>query len=292
MSDFKFYIVDVFSVKKYSGNQLAVFISADGLSDIKMQEIALEMNFPETTFIINSDNSSNEFEVRIFTPYTELPFAGHPVLGTAYVIKNHVLKEEINTIKLNLKSGIIPVNFDKENNTSWMKQNTPDFFETVNKNEIAEILNINYNDIHDKFPVQIVSTGLPFFIIPIKKLETVKNIKLNLDKYYKFIKNYKAKTIYVFCCETYKKENDINTRMFAPEYGILEDPATGSAVGCLSAYLLYHNFFNRNNIKLRVEQGYEIKRPSLLMIDSEKMNNEYIINIGGKVESIAECKLI
>jgi trans-2,3-dihydro-3-hydroxyanthranilate isomerase len=290
-----FYILDVFAQEKFSGNQLAVFRSVKMLSDQQMQKIAKEMNFSETTFILSEGTKDTEYNVRIFTPEIEVPFAGHPTLGTAFVIQHEILKKPVKEITLKLKAGKIPISFvyTSDNTcTLWMKQLQPIFGDNYNAKSISEILNLNVDDINSTFPIQEVSTGLPVIIVPLKTLDAVKRTKINKDKYFDFIKKIKTKTILVFCPETYHITHDLNVRFFADQYGIPEDPATGSANGCLAAYLVKHRFFGKKGINLQVEQGYEIGRFALLYLKAEERENEIDIYVGGKVKFIAKGKFV
>ena len=290
-----FYIVDVFAEEKFTGNQLAVFRNVKKLSDSQMQQIAKEMNYSETTFILSSEKQKEGYDVRIFTPNTEIPFAGHPTLGTAFVIQHEIIKENVNNIVLNLKAGKIPVSFNYEGAKSctlWMKQLPPIFGETFEPEVVSKILSLDINDIDSVSPIQEVSTGLPVVIVPLKTLDAVKKTIINRDKYFEFIKKIEAKTILIFCPETYNIVHDLNVRFFADQYGIPEDSATGSANGCLAAYLVKHRYFGTHQINLQVEQGYEIGRPSLLLLKAEEKKQELTVYVGGKVELIAKGELV
>lgn len=260
-----------------------------------MQKIAKEINYSETTFIQKNDKNKGSFDVRIFTPNEEVPFAGHPTLGTAYVIAKEIIDFETKKIILNLKIGKISVEFqdnDKENPVLWMKQISPIFGQIFKPENIYKVLSINSEDIDDRFPIQEVSTGLPFILVPLKNLESVKEAEISLEEYNNLIKNTKAKAIFIFSPQTYTDENDINARMFAPFYGILEDPATGSANGCLAGYLVKHKYFKSGKVNLRVEQGCEIGRPSILFLKAEEIEEEIEVKIGGKVFMVAKGELI
>jgi trans-2,3-dihydro-3-hydroxyanthranilate isomerase len=290
-----FYIVDVFAEEKFSGNQLAVFRFVKELSDAEMQRIAKEMNFSETTFILSDEKQDGGYDVRIFTPDTELPFAGHPTLGTAFVIQHEIIKEPINEVILNLKAGQIPVSFsytEENSNILWMKQLQPIFGETFDAEIISEVLSLDVRDIDENFPVQDVSTGLPVVIVPLKTLDAMKRARIIRSKYFEFTTDIHAKIVLIFCPETYKMAHDLNVRVFADHYGIPEDPATGSANGCLAAYLVKHRYFGKDQINLQVEQGYEIGRPSLLLLKAEEKKQEIAVYVGGKVEMIAKGEFI
>lgn len=295
MDELVFYIVDVFAEGKYSGNQLAVFRFHQGLTDNEMQQIAREMNFSETTFVLSDKKQEGAYNVRIFTPKNEVPFAGHPTLGTAFIIQKEIVKKPVNEIVLNLKAGRIPVIFSgsgEQNEILWMKQLEPIFGDTYNVETLAKILGIDVTDIDDRFPIQHVSTGLPTVIVPLKNLKSVKRAKVNDSKYMEFTKGIVPKTILIFCPETYHKKNDLNVRFFAGRYGIPEDPATGSANGCLAGYLIKYNYCNSGKINLRVEQGYEVDRPALLLLNAEKKGKKIVIKVGGKVKTIAKGKFV
>lgn len=286
-----FYIVDVFAEEKFAGNQLAVFRRVKTLPDTKMQRIAKEMNYSETTFVLSDEKQDGGYNVRIFTPDTELPFAGHPTLGTAFVIQHEIVKEPVNEIVLNLKAGQIPVSFsykEEHSDVLWMKQLQPIFGETFDTKLISEVLTLDVRDIDDNFPAQDVSTGLPVVIVPLKTLDAVKKARIVRSKYSEFTKHIHAKTILIFCPETYKMENDLNVRFFADHYGIPEDPATGSANGCLAGYLVKHRYFGKDKINIKVEQGYEIGRPSLLLLKAEEKKQEIAVYVSGKVEMVAK----
>ena len=173
-----------------------------------------------------------------------------------------------------------------------MKQIEPTFGETIEPEQISEVLGINTSDIDERFPVQEVSTGMFFIIVPLKTLDAVKRAKIARDKYFKLIKDRPAKAILVFCPETYSKENDLNVRVFVDYYGIPEDPATGSGNGCLAGYLVKNRYFGKDQIDIRSEQGYEIARPSLLYLRAKNTEGQIDISVGGKVVMVAKGKLV
>lgn len=287
----EFYIVDVFAEEKYAGNQLGVFRKADGFSDTQMQRIAKEMNYSETTFILNDGERDGGFDVRIFTPEEELPFAGHPTLGTAYVIQQAILERPVKKIVLNLKVGQIPVTFSyKENQPDvlWMKQKSPAFGQEVDKAQMARSLNLEESAIDERFPIQEVSTGIPFLIVPLKSLAHLKKAKVDFAKFMKAVENIEAKAPLVFCPEARENENDLSVRVFVDYYGIPEDPATGSANGCLAGYLVKHSYFGQNRIDVRVEQGHEIGRPSLLYLKAEERADDIDVFVGGRAIMVAK----
>jgi len=287
----RFYILDVFAEKKYAGNQLGVFRDADDLTPDEMLVIAKEMNYSETTFILSEEVNSGGYDVKIFTPAEEVPFAGHPTLGTAFLIQQKIIDKPVERVNLNLKAGQIPVTFSYNNGSVdclWMRQNSPGFGKTFDPELIAKALNLEKNDILGTFPVQEVSTGLPFIIAPLKDLHAVKKARVDKQKFFTIIESTEAKSLLIFAPETYRPENDLNVRVFVDYYGIPEDPATGSANGCLAAYLVENNYFGKNKIDIRVEQGYEIGRESLLLLRSALKDDDIEVNVGGRVVLVAE----
>ncbi|KKK38091.1 phenazine biosynthesis protein [Mesobacillus campisalis] len=288
MGKINYSIVDVFSQGKYTGNQLVVFKNAENISGSKMQQIAKEINYSETTFILSDTKKDNGYDVRIFTPNEEVPFAGHPTLGTAYIIQNEIVRERTEKLFLNFKAGQIPVTFDNQEQILCMEQNKPTFGRILDSNMVSDVLNINKEYIDDQFPIQEVSTGLPVIIVPLKTLEAIKKVRINKEKYFELIEDIDAKAILVFSPETYNSDNDLNVRDFADYFGIPEDAATGSANGCLASYLVKYRYFEKGEINIRVEQGYEIKRPSLLFLNASDEYGEITVCVGGKVEKIAQ----
>lgn len=282
----KYYIVDVFGSEKYTGNQLAVFTNPKNITSDEMQLIAYETNFSETTFITGYNLDLNIFDVRIFTPYQEVPFAGHPTLGTAFIANHQFLDGYAKEVHLNLFAGKIPVT--KIGEKLWMKQLQPQFGKQFDISTIAKVLDLSENDLISDFPIETVSTGLPFIIVPVANLSALKKVRLDISVVEKLLQDSKTKEIMVFSMDTYDGSHQVAARVFVPEYGIIEDAATGSANGCLSAYLLKHNVLKTKTIEISVAQGYEINRPSTLYHNSKLTDNEYDINIGGKVIPIAE----
>lgn len=291
----KFYIVDVFAEEKYTGNQLAVFTDAGFLSDKQMQRIAKEMNYSETTFVVSPDVREGGYDVRIFTPEQELPFAGHPTLGTAYVLQQEIIKQPAQTIILNLKVGQITVSLHYSNgfvDWLWMQQLPPTFHQLFTAETMSQILNLEPTEIDSRFPIQEVSTGVPFIIVPLKTKSALKRIKVNKDKCFELISTTQAKSILVFCPETYNPVNDLSVRVFADYFGVPEDPATGSANGCLAGYLVQYSYFGEEPINLQVEQGYEIGRPSLLLLKAQQKDGEIEVSVGGKVITVAKGEFV
>jgi len=291
MKKLSFCIVDVFAEEKYAGNQLAVFREAGALSGDRMQQIAREINFSETTFILGDEPRDGGFDARIFTPREEVPFAGHPTLGTAHVIRSEIMKGKAEAVSLNLKVGKIPVTFGLDG-YGWMKQIEPTFGKPHPAETLAAILTLPVDDIDGRFPVQEVSTGLPFFIVPLKTIAALKTAKINRDKYFAYIQDSSAKGILVFCPQSHETGNDLSVRVFVDYYGVPEDPATGSGNGALAGYLVKHRYFDKESIDIRSEQGYEIGRPSLLLLKAEEDSGHIRISVGGRSITVARGEFL
>jgi len=290
-----FFIVDVFAEDKYAGNELAVIRQAESISDADMQKIAREMNFSETTFILKDEASQGGFDVRIFTPQSEMPFAGHPTLGTAFIIQQEILRQQVGEVVLNLKVGPIPVTFTYrggEPDVLWMKQLPPRFGETITPEQTAQVLGLKPADIDLRFPVQSVSTGVPFFIVPLKTREALRRSRVNPRKLFALINRTEAKAFLLFCPETLSPQNNLQVRVFADALGVPEDPATGSANGCLAGYLVKHRYFGAGAVNIRVEQGYEVGRPSLLLLNAGEAAGDVSVSVGGRVIPVARGELV
>jgi len=289
----RFHIVDVFARRKYTGNQLAVVTDAADLDKAEMQTIAAEMNYSETTFV-TGDRSEAGWPVRIFTPTDEVPFAGHPTLGTAAVIRDHLAEGTPETVVVDLQVGEIPVEVRERDGreTLWMRQREPEFGAELAHDELADVLGLSPAQLDDEWPAQIVSTGLPTIIVPLVDREGLADIDLDHDAYDELVADRAPKLVHAFCPDPRDPDNDFAVRMFAPALGVLEDPATGSANGCLAAYLAAHEYAGAPRIEARVEQGYEIDRPSLLYLDGDASGEGVDVDVGGAVVAVADGELL
>ncbi|MCX7987280.1 MAG: PhzF family phenazine biosynthesis protein [Bacteroidales bacterium] len=279
-----YHIIDVFAPKPYSGNPLGVFFDFGKLRSEEMQKIAKELNFSETTFITSSSKQDGSFPIRIFTPASEIPFAGHPTLGTAYILLKYLESSSCKKIFLSLPVGNIPVSV--EDDEFWMTQQQPEFGRELPKQLLENVLGLQSSDFIESYPVMEVSTGLPFTIVPLNSLDALKKASVEEKAYHVFIQTAKAKGILVYCSEPYETHHQIAARVFVPYLGIPEDPATGSAAGCLAAYLLKIN--PNAQIDLNIGQGYEIGRPSEIKIKAYFEDGKYHIRVGGVVKEIAK----
>lgn len=290
-----FHIMDVFTDRKYAGNQLAVVRDAADLSADEMAAIAREMNYSETTFVESEELREGGFDVRIFTPASEIPFAGHPTLGTAQVLRE-VAADGADEVVLNLGIGAIPVVVQREADGTevlWMEQVEPDFGTTLKDPIAAEVVGFDPEDLMGEHPAQVVSTGLPTLVIPLDSIEAVQEAEIDRGAYdTHVVEELGVTNVLVFAPETVHDESDLHVRVFAPAHGVPEDPATGSSNGCLAAYLARHRFFGDSEIDVRVEQGYEIERPSLLYLRGEDDGESIRIEVGGSVVPVAEGRLV
>lgn len=291
MKRLPFTIVDVFAESKYAGNQLAVFRDAGGLSGDEMQAIARETHFSETTFVLAGKPRDNGWDVRIFTPGEEVPFAGHPTLGTAHVIRDEILKGMAQSVTLRLKAGPIPVALES-GGIGWMRQNEPEFGPVHPAAALAALLGLSPDALDSRFPIQEVSTGLPFFIVPLRGLDALKAARIDRDRYFTYIRDTAAKGILVFCPQGREKGEDLSVRVFVDFFGVPEDPATGSGNGCLAAWLVKHRFFGGAAVDLRSGQGHEINRPSRLLLKAEEKEGRIAVWVGGRSITVARGEFV
>ena len=289
MSRIDFYIVDVFTIgRKYTGNQLAVYLGDPPAT--LMQQLAKEINFSEITFVTSKTPVDDGYNVRIFMPEVEVPFAGHPVLGTAFVIQQELIGKAVEQVNLNLEVGQIPVTFG-DDGVLWMRQNQPSFGHRFAADDLARILNVDVDDIDQRYPVEEVSTGMAFVLAPMVSLDAVKRARVNLDRLRALLGAHDAIAPAIFCTETIHSENDIHVRVLDDIYGAPEDPATGSANGCIASYIVKHAYLAADRIAIRAEQGYQIGRPSLLHLEAYRAAGKFVIRVGGQVEMVAQGQL-
>ena len=279
----KFYIVDCFAEEKYQGNELLVVKADRPVSDEEQQNIAREINFSETTFILSDKQENGGYAVRIWTPNVgEVPFAGHPTLGTAHVIRHCYEGGGNETVKLNLKVGQIPVDVTEDGMT--MSQNPPEFGEIMNREEIAEIYGIEVDDIRDDFPVQWVSTGLEAVIIPLKTRDALSKLVTDKEKFMAYVgrhpKNYCNHLFFVDM-----ENNTLAARCLMEDF--VEDPATGSANGDLAGYMIRHNYFGSDDVNYTVNQGEDMGRPSVLHVHAALKDDRWTIEVGGNCVIVA-----
>jgi len=282
-----FYQVDVFTNHIFGGNPLAVFTKGQDLKEEYLQKVAREMNLSETTFVFPSTKDEADFDVRIFTPTREIPFAGHPTLGTAYVLrKNGWVTKDKNSIRLNLKAGIIPVWAEKDKDF-MQHPAAKTLYELDPSEKIAKALGLSLTHLDGTLPVQVVSTGFPALLVPVGSLQAMKEITLNSQTLHEILEPLEIDMIYPFCRETVRTENTVHSRAFAPGLGITEDPATGSVAGAMGAY--WASLENNQDIEIAmvIEQGYEMERPSIINVEVSKQGGKaQKIRVGGQTQPV------
>ena len=284
-----YHLLDVFTNRPFGGNQLAVFTDPPGdLRTSTMQEIAKEMNLSEVTFVFPPADNRNDFRVRIFTPATELAMAGHPTVGTAFLLAQIGVLGEIrpsSTITFEEGIGPIQVTVNSDENGAptqiLMRQPIPQFLDIYDDREaIARMLSLAPDDLHPSAPVQILSSGLPFLYVVVKSLDAMRRLNLRIDHWQALLKGTPGEQVFVTTTETEYPGSTVHSRMFAPALGIAEDPATGSASGPLGVYLLKYGLVSNKNIVS--EQGIELSRPSFINIFVERQSDVFTdVVIGG-----------
>lgn len=270
-----YYICDVFTDKRFGGNQLAVVTDARGLTDIQMQQIAREFNFSESTFVFPPEKN-NTRNVQIYTPSTEVPFAGHPNIGTSFVLASIGelgVFNETTEVVFEEKAGLVPITINRLNDESiWCELKAPQKISlgsTVSVETVASAISLTTNDlIIDNHLPQVASVGLPFLMVELRNKSALERAKINMEGFEIIATQGVTPDIHI-----YTKSNDafdIRTRMFAPFDGVPEDPATGSA-NCALAGLLSHNSeLKSGKFEWEIAQGVEMGRPSLLKARTEK----------------------
>ena len=288
---YEFVQLDVFTQTALAGNPLAIFPDARGLNDAEMQALAREMNLSETTFIFPRDAATEAREgkkVRIFTIEIELPFAGHPTLGTAlYLYASESTKPA--EISLDLKAGKIPVRFTANTENAGgdrvdgqvfgeMRQRDPEFGAPFSRVDVARVIGIPVNEIHSKWPIQPVSTGFSFTIVPFRNRQTLSDLTFGYSQAAEFLRKTGANLFYFLCAERREGRLEARARMFF--YGG-EDPATGSAAGCAASWMVQHGVANSDE-QVVIQQGVECRRPSEMHVratrEGERVTN---VRVGG-----------
>jgi len=295
MASFKYYTLDVFTNKAFGGNQLAVFPEAEGIEEEYLQKIANELNLSETTFVYPPTEPSCDYKVRIFTPGQELPMAGHPTLGTAYILATLGDLYGKKELTMTLEEGVGPIKVDLVIDNGkpgliTMQQPNPKISEPFgDRASIAKLLSLQEDQLVPELPIQVFDCGVPYMIIPVKDLQSVESIKFRLDVYDELYQAYKIPFTLAYTLETVDPQNQVHCRMFAPEAGVLEDPATGSAHGPLGSYLATYEILAQGDIAFTSEQGYELGRPSELKVEIQKSGDEISkVLVGGTCVPIGE----
>ena len=293
MARYKFFTCDVFTETRFGGNQLAVLPHADGLTDLQMQQIAREFNFAESTFVFPSQGFTRK--VRIFTPANELPFAGHPNIGTAFVLaatgELEIIGSTPVTIVFEEKAGPVPVTIRRQERHIWCELTAPQLLslgKTTSAETVARAVSLEADDIlSDPHPPQAASVGTPFLFAQLRNRQALERARANLEG----IDALQAGGLpgYIHLYTLSRDEYDVRARMFAPASGIPEDPATGSANVALAAMLGHLDQTRTGTFSWRIGQGIEMGRPSLLLARAEKKDGVVVKSyIGGSSVMVSE----
>jgi trans-2,3-dihydro-3-hydroxyanthranilate isomerase len=292
---FEFVQMDVFTAVPLEGNQLAVFTSAHGLTDVEMQAIARETNLSETTFILPGDAAAERergVRVRIFTTTEEMPFAGHPTLGTSMVLHNHAVQTggSAEEIALDLNVGRIPVRFSTRDGLPFgmMTQRDPEFLKKHTREDVARAAGLAIDDIADDLPIQTVSTGNAFAIVPVKSLAVLQNLSPTWAVMKMYLEKTEAKFLYFVSRETLNPEARLQARMI---FYNGEDPATGSAAGPCAAWAVQYGVIPADT-QVLLEQGVEMKRRSRIFFSAGRQGDKIVnVRVGGHAVEVVRGEL-
>ena len=282
---------DVFSARPLEGNSLAVFVDGRGLTEAEMQSLAKEMNLSETTFILPRDAETERergVRVRIFTVQEELPFAGHPTLGTAFALRGQTGAQKI---KLELNVGRVPVHFEDSPGApafGEMTQMDPAFGMQHDRDAVARATGLRPRDFDDSLPIETVSTGVAFTVTPLKSLAAMQNLQVDLNRAAEYLGKSQSKFFYFVTRETIDRDARLHARML---FYNGEDPATGSAAGCTAAWMVAHGVA-KSDERVLIEQGVEMKRPSRIFVRASRSDNRVVnVRVGGNSVEIMRAEV-
>jgi trans-2,3-dihydro-3-hydroxyanthranilate isomerase len=295
MQKFSMVQVDVFTDRALTGNSLAVFLDGRGLSTEHMQDLAREMNLSETTFILPGDAATEKtrgVRVRIFTVQEELPFAGHPTLGTAFVMRGQAsASASPEEVRLDLNAGTVPVRFTQPASQPLfgeMTQKEPEFGAIHDVEAVARLTGLTAADFDDSVPVQTVSTGVPFTIVALRSLPKIQKLRLDLDASAEYLARSGGKFFYFVCRETVDPKARLHARMI---FYNGDDPATGSAAGCCAAWMVAHGVAASEE-QVLIEQGLEMRRPSRIFVHAKKQDNHVVnVRVGGNCVEVLRAEV-
>lgn len=288
------HLVDVFAERPFSGNPLAVVICRPAVDEGLMQHIAAEMNFSETTFVLPDAAPNGGYPVRIFTPAREIAFAGHPILGTAWVIRRQLQPQAV-TVRLNLAVGQVPVRFEIASDgreTAWFEAPPMTLGPICTHAAIAKSLGLAVSELNTDYPPQMISAGTAAMIVPLRDLAALNRARLDLDRHSELAAQGFPPLIYLVCRETLDAGNDLSVRFFFEAHGVREDPATGNGAAFFGAYLLEHGYLPGDRFDLRIEQGHAVQRPSLVLLRADRLDATHRISVGGYVVATVKGELL
>ncbi len=295
MEKARYHLIDVFTTEAFGGNQLAVFPEARDIPIDLMQKIARELNLSETSFVLPPESAASDFRLRIFTPAVEIPMAGHPTVGTAFVLARLGLiapPDGTRSVRFEEGVGIIHVSVEFSDGAPaiiTMGQPLPKFSDSpVSRQAVAELLSMDQAGLDPDLPVEVVSCGVPFLYVPIRDLKTIRSIRLRMDLWEELLKNSGAPQVFAFTKEVERPGSTVHSRMFAPAMGIAEDPATGGASGPLGCYLVKHRVAAAGELIIS-EQSIELGRPSFIRIEVSRDADEFTsVKVGGECVYMGE----
>jgi len=298
---YQFYTADVFTDTQFGGNQLAVLPDARGLTTEQMAAIAREFNYSESTLVFPPEDPKHTRRVRIFTPGGEVPFAGHPTVGTAHVlaaIGELPLTGAETRIVLEENVGPVPVVIRARDGKPEFAQFSVAMLPRVSKSPVsretlASMLSLDTNDLLDgDYAPQGVSCGLPFLLVPLRDRKAVARSRLRLEPWEQSLKGKEHEMVMVFAADGERPGSDMHARMYGPSVNVIEDPATGSACACLAGYLAARAPRD-GTLRWVVEQGFEMGRPSIIHIEADKANgNITAVRVGGNTVLVAKGELL
>ena len=298
MPRFRYLTADVFTDQPFGGNQLAVFPDASGIPEHRLQDVAREFNFSETTFVFPPSDPAHTRRVRIFTPGNELPFAGHPTVGTAHVLADIgeiVLSGDSTRIVLEELVGPVPVTISAEHGrptycalsvVKLPEEGPP----APPREALARALSLETSDLLDgDWEPRGWTCGVPYLFVPVRDRAAVARSRINGEAWDRTLPGTWAPEIVLFAREGERAGSDLHGRMYAPGFGISEDPATGSAAAAMAGYLAKRDSRRDGTLRWRLEQGFEMKRPSILDIEADVSRGEITgVRVGGETVLVCE----
>ena len=287
------HLVDVFTDRPCRGNQLAVVTGAAGLTARQMQAFANELHFSETTFVTSEQPVGGGWPVRIFTPRREMPAGGHATLGTAHVLRNVLLGGRVDRVTLSLEGGLVPVfvERDRRGERYWMRQRHPTFGQRVTRKSAAPALGLSPADL-DSHPIEEVSTGIPYLVVAVRTRRALERIRIDRPALLRLVGGLEAKAVIAFAPGAATAGHRLTSRVFFDYFDEPEDAATGSANGCLAAWLVQHRFLDDDAIDLQVEQGFSIGRRASLQLRAMRTSRGIEIRVGGGVVDVARGTIV
>ncbi|MFL6255132.1 MAG: PhzF family phenazine biosynthesis protein [Pyrinomonadaceae bacterium] len=293
-----YHLVDVFTDRAFGGNPLAVVTNGRGVRVETMQAIAKEFNLSETTFVLPPDDPRHDWRVRIFTPGSELPMAGHPTIGTTFVLaREHLIPRGERESEIVLEEGIgpVPVRVEFEGGEpvfAEMSQPLPKFGPRLNDvSAVAAMLSLDAEEIDERLPLEVISCGVPFLYVPLRSLDAARRARPRVDLIERVASEHGLPPeVFVFTREVEGAGSTVHSRMFAPGMGITEDPATGAASGPLGCYLVSYGLVEGERAaEIVSEQGLEMGRPSYVRIRIERQGEEITaVRVGGQCHFMGE----